>query len=176
MYPFIRLAKELVLARRRPKLSILEPHVSRHVIWPWDLDPWGELNNGRTLTLFDLGRVSMGIRMGLDEAAGKNGWGITVAGNSTRYRRRVTLFSRLELVSRVVGWDHRFVYIEQSFWKGAECTAHMLLRYAITSPQGIVPPARMLRALDQPEQSPPLPGWITAWIAAEAQRPWPPRR
>jgi acyl-CoA thioesterase FadM len=176
MYPFFRLAQALWLARRAPPLRILDPHVSRHRVWPWDLDPWRELNNGRTLTLFDLGRVPMSLRMGFHTVARQNGWGLTVAGNSTRYRRRVTVFTRLTLHSRVLGWDDRFTYVEQSFWRGEECTAQMLLRSAFTSKSGIVPPTRVLTALGQDPVSPALPEWVQAWIAAEARRPWPPKR
>lgn len=176
MYPFARLALEFWIQSRAPRMGILETHVSHHRIWPWDLDPWRELNNGRTLTLFDLGRVPMAVRMGFDRVAREQGWGITVAGNTTRYRRRVTVFTRLTQVCRVLGWDGRFTYIEQSFWRGEECTSHMLLRSAFISKAGIVPPVEVLRALRQPEESPPLPEWVQAWIAADALRPWPPTR
>jgi len=176
MYPYVRMAKELWKFRNAPPLGILEPHVSSHRIWPWDLDPWRELNNGRTLTLFDLGRIPMSVRMGFDKVAKAKGWGITVAGNSTRYRRRVTLFQQVTQISRVVGWDDRFTYLEQSFWRGDDCTSHMLLRSAFTSKTGIVPPAEVLAALGQPVQSPALPDWISHWIAADQQRIWPPQR
>lgn len=174
MYPYIRMAKEMWKFRRAPRLSILEPHVSSHRIWPWDLDPWRELNNGRTLTLFDLGRIPMSLRMGFDRVAKANGWGITVAGNSTRYRRRVTVFQKLTQVSRILGWDDRFVYLEQSFWRGGDCTASMLLRSAFIRKGGMVPPHEVLTALGQPLQSPDLPDWVKAWIAGDAARTWPP--
>ena len=51
--------------RRLPPLPVLGTHVSHHRCWPWDLDPWVELNNGRTLTLYDLGRIPMAQRTGL---------------------------------------------------------------------------------------------------------------
>lgn len=175
MYPYFRMFKERWKFRNAPPLRILEPHVGTHRIWPVDLDPWRELNNGRTLTLFDLGRVLMSRRMGFARVAKANGWGITVAGNSVRYRKRVTLFQRLTQVSRVVGWDKRFVYTEQSFWRDGDCTAHMLVRTAFTSKAGIVPPKTVFAALNQLQDSPPLPEWIQGWIAAEANRPWPPR-
>ncbi len=176
MYPIFRMAKEFWKFRNAPPLQILQPHHSQHIVWPWDLDLWRELNNGRTLTLFDLGRVPMAVRMGFDKVAKTRGWGITVAGNSIRYRRRVTAFTKLSQTSRVVGWDNRFVYMEQSFWRGDECTAHMLLRSAFVSKAGIVSPAEVLAALDQVQPSPDLPAWIVKWIAADADRPWPPLR
>lgn len=174
MYPYIRMVKELWKFRSAPKLSILEPHISTHRIWPVDLDPWRELNNGRTLTLFDLGRIPMSLRMGFKDVATANGWGITVAGNSTRYRRRVTLFQKLTQVSRVLGWDARFVYLEQSFWRDGECTASMLLRSAFIKKGGMVPPAEVLRALGQSVESPVLPDWVQGWIDADGGRNWPP--
>lgn len=176
MYPYLRLFKELMKARRQPGLGILESHISQHVCWPWDIDPWMELNNGRTLTLFDLGRLPLGARTGLHRVMMARGWGMTVAGNSLRYRKRVRTFDRVEMVSRCVGWDHRFLYIEQSMWRHGECTSHMLLRGAVTSKDGIVPPAKVMEALGVSAESPELPGWIGDWIAADAGRAWPPLR
>ena len=62
MYPFVRMAKEIRKSRRAGPLGLTDTHVSRHICWPWDLDIWMELNNGRTLTLYDLGRLPMSMR------------------------------------------------------------------------------------------------------------------
>jgi acyl-CoA thioesterase FadM len=174
MYPFLRMAKVLWQNRKAPSLPITGTHVSHHICWPWDLDPWRELNNGRTLTLYDLGRLPLGQRTGLQKTLMARGWGMTAAGNTTRYRRRVRMFDRVTMVSRALGWDQRFIYMEQSMWRNGDCTSHMLLRSAVTSKQGIVPPAEVLAAMGQPTTSPPLPDWVQGWIAAEAARPWPP--
>jgi acyl-CoA thioesterase FadM len=176
MYPFFRMAKELWVHRNADPLPMLGTHRSHHRCWPWDLDPWIELNNGRTLTLYDLGRIPLAMRMGLAQVVKEQGWGLTVAGNTVRYRRRIRAFDRLEMTSRCIGWDGRFIYLEQSLWKGAECCSQQVIRNAVTSAAGIVAPERVLAALGQPGQSPPLPDWVQAWIAAEALRPWPPER
>lgn len=174
MYPLFRFAKEMVKFRNAPRLGVTGTHVSTHVCWPWDLDPWIELNNGRTLTLFDLGRIPMAQRTGLIPVLRQRGWGITVAGSSVRYRRRIRMFERFTMFSRVAGWDHRFVYMDQSMWKGPDCCNQVLIRAAITSPTGIVSPPEVMAALGAPAESPPLPGWIAAWVEADARRPWPP--
>ena len=103
-------------------------------------------------------------------------WGLAVAGNSTRYRRRVRMFHRITMHSRCIGWDHRFLYIEQSMWRGDDCTSQQVIRSAITSKAGIVPPLRALEALGQAQDSPVLPAWVQDWISAEDGRPWPPDR
>jgi acyl-CoA thioesterase FadM len=174
MYPFLRMFKELWKFRNSPALPILGTHVSQHRCWPHDLDPWRELNNGRTLTLYDLGRIPLGQRTGLHKALKDNRWGMTVAGNSLRYRRRVRLWDVVEMHSHCIGWDARFIYMEQSMWKDGECTSHMLIRSAVTSAKGIVPPEQMLAAMGQSQVSPKLPDWVQGWIDTDAGRPWPP--
>jgi hypothetical protein len=163
MYPFIRMFGEMARARRMPRLGLFDTHVSQITCWPWDLDPWVELNNGRTLTLFDLGRLPLSRRTGFEQVLREKG-----------YRRRVTVWSRLMMRSRCIGWDHRFLYMEQSMWRGEECTSHVLIRSAIVSKAGMVPPAEMARAMGASPESPALPDWVQAWIAADATRPWPP--
>jgi len=174
MYPYIRQVKSMIRASRMPKMGLLETHVSHHICWPWDIDPWMELNNGRTLTLYDLGRIELSIRTGLSETLRKNRWGIVVAGNTTRYRRRVTTFKAFEMRTHCIGWDHRFVYMEQGMFRNGEYSSHLLTRAAITSKAGIVPPAQVLAALGHEGESPELPDWVKGWIAADATRPWPP--
>lgn len=179
MYPYARMFKELFKFRNAPKLGVFDTHISHHICWPWDIDPWMELNNGRTLTLYDLGRIPLGQRMGLHKVLKEKGWGLAVAGNTTRYRRRVKMFHRVEMRTRIIGWDAKFLYIEQSMWRGAECTSHILIRSAVTGAGergkgGIVPPAEMARSFGLSPESPALPDWVQAWIAADAMRPWPP--
>ena len=174
MYPLFRFGKEMAKALRAPPLGMFEPHISHHICWPWDLDPWIELNNGRALTLYDLGRVPFGMRNGLNRALVANGWGMAVAGSSVRYRRRVRGFQRFTMVTRLLGWDARFLYLDQSMWRQGDCTSQVLIRSACTSAQGIVAPARLAAALGHTGDSPALPDWACAWIEAEDLRPWPP--
>lgn len=175
MYPVPRLFWQLWRHRKDRPASPFDTHVSQHICWPWDLDIWWELNNGRTLTLYDLGRIPMARHSGLFQVLKANGWGLTVAGSTVRYRRRVRAFDRLTMKSRLVGWDARFLYMEQAMFKSdGECSSHVLIRSAIVGPKGMVPPAEVMTALGRDIAAPPLPDWIAAWIAADAKRPWPP--
>ena len=177
MYPVIRLLKELYKHRNAPALPLTGTHVSQHMCLPWDIDLWMELNNGRTLTLFDLGRIPLARRVGLIDALRKNRWGLTMAGASVRYRRRIRTFEVIEMQSRAAFWDDKFIYIEQSMWKKTgECANHILYRSAVTGKDGIVPPARVMAAMGEDEPSPRAPDWIAAWISADAARPWPPEK
>ena len=176
MFPFIRLIKDVFLASRQPPLKTLtDVHVSQHICWPQDLDIFLELNNGRALTLYDLGRIAMAQRAGLVAVLKRKRWGLTMAGSHVRFRRRIRGFERFEVRSRAVCWDDKFIYIEQSMWKrNGECTSHVLYRSAVTDKNGIVIPARVLSAMGQDSPSPVMPKWIAHWTRAESARPWPP--
>jgi len=176
MFPFVRIAKDTYRASRQPAFETMtQTHISQHICWPHDLDFWLELNNGRALSLYDIGRAAMAQRAGLISVLRKKRWGMTMAGSCARFRRRIHGFERFEMRSRAVCWDDKFIYIEQSMWKqDGACASHVLYRAAVTDKTGIVPPTRVLSAMGQDIPSPAMPGWITAWCMAEDQRPWPP--
>jgi acyl-CoA thioesterase FadM len=175
MYPFFRMAYHMARARRQPKLGLFDVHVSRHRCWPWDIDLWLELNNGRTLTLFDMGRLPLVTRQGFTQLVRDNGLYITVAGSAVRYRRRIQPMQAFTMKSQMIGWDNRFLYFEQSMWLGDICANHVILRSAIARRgQGIVPPAEVAALAGVDPTSPPLPDWVQNWIDAETSRPWPP--
>ena len=174
MYPVIRYAKEVILHGRPGTLGQDGIHISHHLCWPWDCDTWLELNNGRTLTLYDLGRMPLIIRLGLLKVMRENKWNMAVAGASVRYRRRVTMFKKLKMQSALLGWDARFFYFQQSMWDGPEATSSLLVRSAMTDANGILAPKYAAAKLGPPETSRPLPDFAEAWIKADATRPWPP--
>jgi len=171
----MRLAYHLALATRQPPLAIDDVHESFHYCSPLDVDFQFEMNNGRVLTIYDLGRIPMALRLGLLKVMRQKGWGFAMAGASVRYRRRVTAFERIRMTSRAVGRDARFIYIEQTMWKrDGEAASNILYRSAITSKKGIVPTEDVGQALGIPEWDPPLPDWAANWIEAEDSRLWPP--
>jgi acyl-CoA thioesterase FadM len=175
MYPFIRMAKAFWEVRNAPELGLFDTHVSRHRCWPWDIDIAMELNNGRTLTLLDLGRIPLAHRLGLLRVLKEQKWGLTMAGVTVRYRRRIRTFEAFTMKSRLVCWDERFTYLEQCMINSAgEVANHAIYRAAATDKNGIVATQRLTEALGNGGQSPPIPDFIQSWIETEAKRPWPP--
>lgn len=174
MYPLIRLMKEMWTTRNAAPLPALGTHVSTHRCWPQDIDVFMEMNNGRILTIMDLGRTGLARRVGLIDALKERGWGMTMAGCSVRYRKRIRPFVRFTMQSRAIGWDDKFFYLDQSIWIGADCAVQVLYRSAITDKNGIVPPQRLFDHIGHDGNPPVLPEWVQNWIAADHTRPWPP--
>lgn len=174
MYPFLRLALVSRAARRRAALPLDGLSVIGLTCWPWDLDVFAEMNNGRVLTLYDLGRFDHAHRIGLIRVLKAQRWGLAVGGASVRYRQRVRAFDRQELKTRCVGRDARWFYVHQVMVRRGTAVSAGLMRVCCTDAGGIVPTDRVVAALGHAGWQAELPGWVKAWITAEDARPWPP--
>jgi acyl-CoA thioesterase FadM len=174
MYPYLRLTALVARERRKPKLGLYDTHSMQMTCLPVDVDGFLEMNNGRVLTLFDLGRFALSIRIGLWSVLQQQKWGLVVAGSTTRYRSRITTFQRFEMRTRFLGWDDKFFYLEQAMWRGDTCCNHALLRTGVTAKGRLAPVEDVARALDVEGDSPALPDWAQAWAAADKTRIWPP--
>jgi acyl-CoA thioesterase FadM len=174
MYPLLRFFTVSFKAVRSEDINIDSVCETTFRCMPWDLDMFLEMNNGRILTLYDLGRFDLAIRTGLAKALKKHKWGLVVAGSSVRYRQRVKIFDKITMRTQVVGFEDRWTYIVQSMWVNGKPTSSVILRTGITSKGKLVPGDDVLNALGIVDWKPVLPGWVESWIASEADRPWPP--
>lgn len=174
MYPFLRLAKVMWQAKRNTSIHVTDKSEISFSCHPWDLDIFNEMNNGRVLTLYDLGRTELGIRCGLMDVLASKRWALVVAGSSVRYRKRVHMFHKVKMYTQCVGWDERWMYVEQSMWVDGQPCSSVLIRAGVTSKSGLILPQQILEAMDEPVESPELPQWVTEWVESEQHRPWPP--
>ncbi|MEM7500078.1 MAG: acyl-CoA thioesterase [Pseudomonadota bacterium] len=175
MYPYIRCALALAAHRPRPGITPDAPCILATRCWPWDADPFLELNNGRHLTLFDLGRFALGARLGLFRLMRQRGWGLVVGSSATQYRKRIRLFERFEIVTRLIGRDEKWFYFEQITRKGeSPCSAAFLRTAVVAGPSGTVPTQEVVDALGHPDWRGSLPDWAQAIETADRARPWPP--
>lgn len=174
MYPWFRLAHTLARGRKLAPLKFDEMQSTQHRVALFDCDMFFEMNNGRILKIFELGRWQFALRTGLWQQLRTQNWGFAVAGASVRYRKRLLPFERFEMRTRILGWDERFIYVEQGMFKtNGDCANHCLFRTAIVS-NGRAVPTEKVAALMGGISSPALPNWARNWIDADAQRPWPP--
>ena len=176
MYPYIRTAKCFLFDSFRPKISLTDTQISYLICWPWDIDMWGELNNGRALSLFDLGRYGLCLRAGLFSGYFRHKIHLPVAGLSIRYRHRILPFCKLEMRTRIIFHDKRFLYFEQVLLlKDRRCAVQSLVRIAVVEDGKLVCPKEAAEKALGIQLTPMVcPEWVKKWIQAEEQRPWPP--
>ena len=173
MYPFIRTLLTLTRARKRPSIAVDDIGVMHFRAMPWDIDIFGEVNNGRQLTLFEQGRWDLAVRIGLMSLLKRKGWGLVVAGSSVRYRKRIRMFDPVECRTQCCAVDGRWVYMSQSFWVRGEPCSHALFRTAVTHRGKTLDGALVMDALGV-NWSHPTPDWVLAWDRSDHERPWPP--
>ena len=84
-------------------------------VLPTDLDLNGHMNNGRYLTIMDLGRLDHVLRSGLWRPIWQNGWAPMLGSAVIRYRREMRLFQRFTLETRIAAWSDTTAVMEQTF-------------------------------------------------------------
>lgn len=174
MYPFGRLFWQMFLASRQPKLGSWEEHVSYHICMPWDIDMFGEMNNGRVLTFTDLGRFPLALRGGLINVILKNKWQLAMAGATVRWQRRILPFRRYTMKSVAIGCDSRFVYLHHSIWRKGTCHASVLYRACARKGRDRISIEQFLYEMGEEGDLPELPLWAKNWAESEDARSWPP--
>ena len=87
--------------RRRLRLPEEESVLDMHV-WPTDLDTNFHMNNGRYLTIMDLGRLDMILRSGLLKMAMKQKAVPILSSATIRYRLSLDPFQPYKLVSKII--------------------------------------------------------------------------
>ena len=162
--PLVRTAKVLLQASRRPRLTGSEESVITLRVWPGDLDMNLHMNNGRYLTLMDLGRLDHFVRTGGAALARRRKWFALVGASTIRYRRSLQPFERFRLRTRLVGWDEKWFYMEQRFeTMDGTVAAVGLVKALLRGGRGNVPTAEVMRGLGVGTVSPPLPEHVARW-------------
>jgi len=170
MYPYFRLGRVVITACCGSARRLDEEGRLGFVVWPGDVDVYPEMNNGRQLTIMDLGRIDMAIRCGLFKQVHRRRWAFAAGGASVRFRHRCRPLRRYVLATLLVGYDERWFYFVQEIRRRGTVHTSALMRIGVTSSAGLVACRRVLESIDARGWSPELPGWVQRWIDAEQER------
>ena len=162
LFRFIRVAVTSMFARR---IDILGESVLELRVWPSDLDLNFHMNNGRYLSIGDLGRMDLLGRTGVLRIAIRRRWMPLIGGAQIRFRRSLAPFERFRLRSRVLCWDEKWVYIEHLFERNGDIAASARVRSLLRGPSGNISPSEVLATIGCTALSPPMPPEIQQWIA-----------
>lgn len=95
---------------------------------PTDIDILRHMNNGRYLSLADLGRWDLVVRIGVFARTRQLGWIPVLSQSSATYRKSLVLGQRFELQTRMIGTDDRAVVMEQRFVRDGEIYMRLVTR------------------------------------------------
>ncbi|PYY37806.1 thioesterase [Curtobacterium sp. MCJR17_055] len=164
-FRLLLLTLRIRLSRRR--LSLWDESRTPFRVTLTDLDPLRHVNNGKYLSLLDLGRLDLMLRSGFWQVVGARGWYPVVAAQTITYKRSLTLGQRFELRSRVLGVDERAVYMEQTFTRHGDVVARAVVQARfLRRTGGTVRPDELLAAAGGAPRDLTLPDWVSAWADA----------
>lgn len=144
---------------RHSRVDLLDEVTLDLRVWPTDLDIQRHVNNGRYLSLMDLGRLALMERTDLLRVAREQRWLPLVRGIDIAYYKPLLPWERFRLHTRLADWDGKWLYLEQRFERGDATCARARIHGLLRSREGNVPTERLLAALGQSERRPP--GTIT---------------
>lgn len=90
-----------------------------------------------------------------------------IASESIRYLKPVQLFQTLNVRTKLICWDEKWMYAHHIFESDQGVVVVMILKGLFTGPKGIIPTSHVLSALNLQPESPAFPNMIQEWQASE---------
>lgn len=158
----------VVAALWRSRLEVAGTSLLQFRVWPLDTDLNLHMTNARYPALMDLGRVDFILRSGAWRLMRRDRMGIVLGGMALRFRRPLAPFERFSLTTRLLGWDEKWLYVEQVFTgqKGVACVA--VARKAFVKAGKAVPAIEVFAKAGLHQPSPELPEWVQQWAEVES--------
>jgi acyl-CoA thioesterase FadM len=153
---WFRMLLYLLRLRQRPRTGPLETTSLEFRVYPNDLDTNLHMNNGRYLTLMDLGRLDLVFCCGLGKAMLTRGWRPVLGGSFITYRRELNPFQKFRLETRLLGWDGPWFYIGQQFYRGEQLAAEAVVKALFLDKNGKLDSAQVMQQIGYSEPSPEL--------------------
>lgn len=172
---YIRFFFTLICALFRPKLNgVMEASTVRFRVLPTDLDLNAHMNNGRYLTIMDIGRIDFIVRNGILKFAWKNKQSPIQGSAIIRYRLPLQLFQTYDVTTRIVCWDDKWAYMEQRFTFAKGRRAGSVAAVAVVK-GGFYDRRRkvmastdtLAKAIGYEGAPPAIPDYIQKWIDAD---------
>ncbi|HJE51329.1 MAG TPA: thioesterase family protein [Tessaracoccus flavescens] len=168
---YLRLLLLRVYVLFRPKMSPWETARTPFRVMPTDLDVLRHMNNGRYLTLMDLGRLDLMLRSGMWGKFTKAGWFPVVAGQTISYRRSLNPWQKFDLYTRFVGIDGSWIYMEQAFVVGDTVHAEAVIRARFLKRSGgSVSHDELIALIGEHPADRVVPEWMSEWNTATKPR------
>jgi acyl-CoA thioesterase FadM len=173
---YLRLFWLLLRIAFLPRRALFDESRVAFRVLPNDCDINFHMNNGRYLSFMDLGRVHLMKQSGLLGVIIRKRWMPVLAAAEITFIRSLAPLQRFELVTRLVSWDDKYVYIEQKFEAGGASRilcAHAFVK-ALTLKRGVrVSNSEVAAAAGYTAEPPPLPDELRLWAdlgSAKKQR------
>ncbi len=115
------LMRQLFLKTKQ--ISIFDSCTTTFFVNPLDLDINFHMNNGRYLSLMDLGRTDLMIKAGIFWKLLIHGYYPLVASESIRFKKSLMPFQVFKMMTKIESLDGKYFFITQKFFRDNELYA-----------------------------------------------------
>lgn len=113
-FKFLVLLLKRLFFRKEQKITDTCESVFR--VGFWDLDLNFHMNNGKFLSVMDLGRFDLLLQTGYFYKIFRQGYYPVVFSESIVFKRSLNYLSKYQVRTKVESWDEQFFYITQRFF------------------------------------------------------------
>ncbi len=156
-----------VSALRKPRIGLLDSSVRSFKVLPTDLDINLHMTNARYLSIMDLGRTDLLIRSGMLGLVKRERWLPVTGSIDIKFRRQLNPFQSYDLITRLLCWDEKWLYLEQRFESAQGVHAVTTVRGLFRGRGGSVPSRVLLDRMGYQGESPPFPTQVLCLLAWE---------
>lgn len=138
-------------------------------VLPTDIDVLWHMNNGRYLSIMDLGRINLMVRTKFTKLLAQHGLYPVIASEMIRFKQSIGFMQKYILTTKILGWDTKFFYVEHSFkMKEKLCAlAIVKVRFLARVKTNSLTPQMVLDIAGLNVASPQLPEYVNAWNDAD---------
>lgn len=116
------------IIQKPKKIDVLGKCETTFLVNPLDLDVNFHMNNGRYLSLMDLGRVDLMIKIGIFGKLFKNGFYPVVVSEGIRFKKSLELFQVFKVITQIECVDEKDFYISQKFYHKKQICAEGFIK------------------------------------------------
>lgn len=158
---YFRLLLSLFYSSRIPKISLTQSAHLWFKAYPFDCDLNGHLTNSKYLAFMDLGRVSLIQQLGFFTIFYKKKWFPVLQSLEISFIKEIKPYAKIYLTTKFLGFDDKYLYIDQKFWVNNVLCATARIRGVFVSPAGVVPKSELISIFA--EKITELPNSISLW-------------
>ncbi len=140
-----RLIWLLITAPGRKRIGLTDECELLLRVLPTDLDLNLHLTNARYLSMMDLGRTELIIQTGMLKELLKRRWLPVVAVANLKFYRQINPFQRYKVITKIIGWDEKWFYIEQRFMVKGKVAAVGVIKGLFRGREGKIPTEELLK-------------------------------
>lgn len=164
-----RLLRIILCASVRPKLDFFDDSIVRFRVYPHDLDLNLHMTNSRYLSLMDLGRTDLLLRTRFFRYLRKHRLQPVLGSANVRFRRALHIFQEFTLHTRVIGWDEKWLYIDQRIKSNGHLITSAIVKALFLKKKRAIPTQELFRIFNLQKTSMQMNPAIEHWLQMEAE-------